>query len=280
MLMRIINLFIVQIPRLVSGVCFFLFGLPTVFGDTWDGGMDSIASSPSNANVYYVRRARQLAWIADQVNTTKNSFTGETIILTDNLDLGGMKTIPLNWNPIGINPDHAFQGLFNGNGKIINNLHISDSGVSYENAGLFGYVTNNGKVNNGTIQSVTIVNGVVDLTTNTHVGALVGYTNGKSDAFQITIFDCHVKNITITQHNQFSSKSIGGLVGFCNDYTTIQNSDALDVSIHCQNQYVGGLVGYLGYSDSCTISSCYASGSLTNTYVSGENQYSGGLVGE
>ncbi len=280
MLMRIINLFIAQIPRLASGVCFFLFGLPAVFGDTWDGGIDSIAPSPSNTNVYYVRRARQLAWIANQVNTTKNSFAGITIILTDNLDLGGAEPIPLNWTPIGINSDHAFQGFFNGNDKTINNMYISDLNISYENTGLFGYVANYGKVHDGTIQSVTIANGVVDLTSNTHVGALVGYTNGKSDEFQITISNCHVKGITITQENQYSSKSIGGLAGFCNDYTTIKNSDALDVSIHCQNAYAGGLVGFLGYSDSCAISSCYTTGSLTNTYVSGENQYSGGLVGQ
>jgi hypothetical protein len=278
--MQIINLFIAKIPRLASGVCLFLFGLPSVFGDTWDGGIDSIAPSPTNANVYYVRRARQLAWIANQVNTTTNSFTGKTIILTDNLDLGGAQAVPLNWVPIGINSDHAFQGSFNGNNKIISHLYISNSSVSYENVGLFGYVANKGKVNDATIQSVTINNGLLVINGVPNVGALVGYTNGNNDAFQITISDCHVKDITITQNNQYSTKSIGGLAGVCNDYTAIKNSDASNISIHCQNQYVGGLVGYIGQNDSCAISSCYASGSLTNTYVSGENQYSGGLVGE
>ena len=278
--MRIINLFIAKIPRFASIVCLFLFGLPSVFGDTWDGGIDSIASSPSNANVYYVRRARQLAWIANQVNTTKNSFTGKTIILTDNLDLGGAQAVPLNWVPIGINSDHAFQGFFNGNDKIISHLYISDSSISFENVGLFGYVANNGKENDATIQSVTINNGVLVINGVSNIGALVGYTNGKSDAFQITISDCHLKDITITQNNQYSNKSIGGLTGVCNDYTTIKNSDASNISIHCQNAYSGGLVGYIGQTDSCAIANCYASGFLTNTYVSDKYQYSGGLVGE
>lgn len=278
--MRMFNSSIFKSSRLASSLCFFLFGLPAVFADTWDGGIDSIAPSPSNASVYYVRRARQLAWIADQVNTNKNNFSEKTFVLTCDVDLGGSQPTPLNWKPIGIHSDHAFQGSFNGNNHVINNLYINGSGATFENVGLFGYVANKGKAIDGSIQRVTITNGSIVECEDKHVGTLVGYTNGENEEFQINISDCHVKGITITQDNVYSGKSIGGLVGVCNDYTTIQNSDAADMSIHCQNAYAGGLVGYVGQNDSCAISGCYSSGSLTNTYVSGKSQYSGGLVGQ
>jgi len=68
-------------------------------------------------------------------------------------------------------------------------------------------------------------------------------------------------------------KYVGGLVGRC-DKSTISNSYATG-SVTGNDDYVGGLVGYVGglNGGSCVIASSYATGNVTG------NNYVGGLVG-
>jgi serpin B len=153
------------------------------------------------------------------------------------------------WQPIG-NSTNPFTGTFDGQGHNISGLFVyrpDESGV-----GLFGYVS--GKVSGkGVVQNVTVVN--ADVTGNSSVGALVGWSGG-------TVSNSHSSS-NVTGGNNY----VGGLVGW-ND-GTVRNSYSSS-NVTGSNEYVGGLVGW---NDGTVSDYSHSSGS-----VSGEN-YVGGLVG-
>lgn len=100
----------------------------------WDG---ITKNEPfSFENHYYICSPTELAWIAQQTNNGI-SFSGKSIYLLNDIDLGGTQTIPSTWIPIGT-VLHPFMGLFQGNKNHINNLFCNNLGN--DNVGLFGFV--------------------------------------------------------------------------------------------------------------------------------------------
>ncbi len=71
-----------------------------------DEGAKSTSAVTASENIYEITSASQLAWVAYQVNTGANDFSGKTIRVTENIDLAGKI-----WTPIGIT-GHAFKGSF------------------------------------------------------------------------------------------------------------------------------------------------------------------------
>ncbi len=97
--------------------------------DTWDG--EEVEEITPNGRDYIVSKASQLAWVAQVTNDGTVDFTGCTVILNADLDLGGME-----WTPIGVS-QHPFTGSFNGQGHTISSLVPS---ADYDVTGLFGYL--------------------------------------------------------------------------------------------------------------------------------------------
>ena len=102
----------------------------------------------------------ELFWLAQVVNSSKCTFAGQTVKLTADIDLNNEE-----WTPIGsAYEDHGFMGNFDGNGKTIKNLKITNISLDsdgYAYAGLFGVTegvdaNNENYIKNLTIENVTI----------------------------------------------------------------------------------------------------------------------------
>lgn len=198
----------------------------------WDGSVASAfaGGDGSENDPYEISTAPELAFLAKAVNEGE-SFCGKYFSLNNDLNLNDLE-----WTPIG-NGIHAFMGIFDGNGHIIENLRISQSihytyeyptgkKAAYCDQGLFA-----------TVQDATIRNIVID-------GATIKITDTKSDdthqvgvlcgtvrTYQSTsiISNIDIKNATITADfptNQSPlSLRIGGAIGdiyaYNNTTTTI-----------------------------------------------------------
>ncbi|NOR45147.1 MAG: hypothetical protein GQ534_06120 [Candidatus Delongbacteria bacterium] len=226
---------------------------------------------------------------AEQLNNVRDHL-GSYFIQIANIDLG---VSPWNegegWEPIGVmEPEEEFIGSYNGDYHTISNLFIDNQDSFYENTGLFGFCY--GDINNSTIENVILDS--VNITGFKSVGALIGYLmNGN-------ISNCSSSGTIIAE------ESVGGLVGFAEDYSNILGSystcSVSSIFNMLMGESAGGLIGVL-YTES-SLTYCYATGSvigeygvggligfcgnnptITNCYSTGSitaNQdYGGGLVG-
>ena len=164
------------------------------------------------------------------------------------------------WAPIG-----AYDGIFEGNGHTISNLHIDTTATSGD-FGLFSKLDDDAVVRN-----VGLLDASVKLsttaTTNQNVGILAGQSQGRVR---------HAYS-TGTVSGQGNSTVVGGLVGALNG-TGLTTQPRVELSYSTAavtgGKHVGGLVGSAFQAD---ISGSYAAGSVGGT-GSGPSDI-GGLVG-
>ncbi len=138
-----------------------------------------------------VSNAKQLKWIADQVNAGKDTFADKTITLTEDVDLSAYG----NWTPIGsfdnyaqTDAEKAFSGTFDGANHRITGLSINSHKA---NVGLFGAINNGAAVKDLTIDGANII------TTKKNAGALAGATTTNRGAGGLTITNVKVINSTV-----------------------------------------------------------------------------------
>lgn len=212
-------------------------------------------------NTYYIISPTELAWVARETNLG-NSFQGMTIIIMNELDLGGAQAVPSEWTPIGteINP---FQGSCRGYSflnKTIKNLYCNSAGNN--NVGLFGCLEGSATIGHIQLRNVNVVG-------NANVGGLVGLLKEK------TIGYCSVTG-------QIRGKSnVGGLIGCLDELDNIgfygSMMDCFAVANVEANENAGGLIGKLKKYNNNTsrkkIAACFSSGIVQSQGVSG------GLVG-
>ena len=127
------------------------------YGATEDNGVWTVAKAYEiTDNVYTITSAAGLFWVANEVNSGANYFEGKTIKLGADIDLNNAE-----WTPIGsAYMDHGFMGNFDGNGKTIKNLtitNINPDADGYVYAGLFG-VTEGAENNENYIKNLVIEN--------------------------------------------------------------------------------------------------------------------------
>lgn len=245
----------------------------------WDGNEAKPAiDEAGNINIY---SAAELAWVANQVISGEKNFSGVTITLRNNIDLGARENEDgtwdgPDWKPIigfldelpskkKANEDtnletvadeevditnenlKRFDGIFNGNGCKIRGMKI-DNNKRYQ--GLFGYVS--GIVSDLTLKYSKVNGG--DAT-----GAIVGLNEGR-------ITNCIVENTDIT-----GKEKVGGLVGISMTDSVIENSSVYENCEVIGNTNVGGLIGYV--NNNVTIKSC------SNGAVVRGKDYVGGIAG-
>ena len=116
----------------------------------WDGSVASRFSGGSGTaeDPYRIRSAAELAYLAETVNSGKETYSGKTVALAQDIDLNQIE-----WTPIG-DGNTFFEGTFEGQGHTIRNLKISqkrESRIHYSAAnktqtnsytGLFGSCKN------------------------------------------------------------------------------------------------------------------------------------------
>ena len=144
------------------------------FGATEDNGIWTVAKSYDiTEEGYTILTAPGMFWFANEVNSGANYFEGKTIKLGADIDLNNAE-----WTPIGsASKDHGFMGNFDGNGKVIKNLNITNIAVDadgYAYAGLFGVTEGVDQDNQNYIKNLVIEN--VNIDTNGHiVAAAIAY---------------------------------------------------------------------------------------------------------
>ncbi len=162
----------------------------------WDGTADTSWYS-ADAKAFTLTTPSQVAGLAQIVNGTadgvaKDDFTGKTVNLGADIDLNHQE-----WTPI-----FEYRGIFDGNGKTVKNLKITQYA---DNIGFFGCVYY-GEVKNLTIDGI-------DIALNTDKYPNVGALTGRATFAKVK--NCGVKNGTIsgtvTMANRYTY--IGGLVG-------------------------------------------------------------------
>ena len=219
-----------------------------------------IINSDNNVAITSVQALQS---IADAVNSGENQFTGQTLVLSGNLDLSGV-----NWTPIGTS-QYPFQGNFDGGNNTISNLTINSSSDS--NVGLFGFTEylRSGSGTTNLISNLTIENATVN--GNQSVGVLIGYAKGTD-----------LSNITIKGDIQVSGSAfVGGVAGKgyfnMNGVTVEANSGSLvEATLASGESMVGGVVGHTGES---TLSTGSYQSVKSNIDVTGALSFVGGVAG-
>lgn len=206
---------------------------------TWNGlSTDTnFTGSGSESDPYIIDSAAKLAGLASEVNAG-TTYAGKFFKLGANLDLSmprAQEADKVGWAPIGNGEVNKFMGTFDGDNHTIT--------LGKLKAFLYG--------------ESKLVTGIF------------GYTK---DA---TIKNIIVNGVVAATANEIGELSAGTLVGY-GDRTTISNCASKFTSFTVSSMrdgYTGGMAGYM--NNSCTIKSCYNTGAVTTTLISG----TGGIAG-
>ena len=215
----------------------------------------------ANDDLYVIWNADGMKWFANEVNTSKNSFSGKTVKLMADIDLNNEA-----WTPVGQTGATLFQGTFDGQNHTIKNLNIdseSQTGANYS-SGLFGW----GKVNGFTVKNVTVDGATVKGHHN--VGVIVGYYYG-------TVDNCHVKNAILNctkANDDANGDKCGAIAGYVGEATSkLTNCTAVDCSISAgrdAGQIAGAAVSSVVVNCSATRVAVTSNGTSTGAYVRNE----------
>ena len=225
------------------------------------------------------------------------TYEGKYFKLTDNLDMGADKG--LKFDPIGFFDEYVdqengnqlvdaskyFLGVFDGNGKTIDNIHIyyvdPNPNNSVGGTGLFACISGNAEVKNLTVGAKSKVEGL-DVT-GTFVGAMKGgkltncvsyasmdISGGMGQAGIVgNVFGGEVSQCV--NHGTIDAQmNIGGIAGYVDLDGKVTNCYNTG-SIACKGMFAGGIVGYLPQG---TVTGCYNVGK-----VSADAYYSGAVIG-
>lgn len=247
-----------------------------IIRELWDGeSTEAVTPIQENGvDVYQIANAKQLAWVAEQVNSGANTFKDAIVRLTDHIYLNNQP-----WTPIG-NSTYKFEGEFDGNGKTIYGLNIVAEKASRalmegdkEPVGLFGQLAGSindfsidganishitgggngigvavGSISAGaTVEKVNVSNAV--LNGNRMIGGIAGRSYGK-------IIDCTVDNVKLTATpdnltgEYDNGDKVGGIVGACWN-STLTGNKANNVTIQGYRD-LGGIAGYAAKDDQLT----------------------------
>ncbi len=212
----------------------------SALGGTYSGG------SGTEADPYRIATPADM----NEIGANRNDW-GTHFVMVNDINLANYTGTQ--FNIIGTDYDHAFTGVFDGNGHTISNFTytISDN---YE-IGIFGYV----KGANALVKDLHLSNPIVNTEHANAVGSLVGCLE------QGRITGCSVTGGSVSGGGLQYGLATGGLVGR-NYAGTISNCHAATSVMgrpYTRNSYIAGLVGSNNYG---MISNCYATGSVSGTY--------------
>ena len=202
----------------------------------------------SSGDPYQIATGANLADLATFVNDGDVNYNSKFYILTNNIDLSGYQS-GSGWTPIGNGTTNTFKGNFNGNGKTITNLTITNTKGGY--LGLFGSV-DGGTIANLGIEDADLKNQGGAGTANA-VGGVVGYLNNNSE-----ISNCYSTGTISTSGN--NGATAGGIIGTISGSTISNCYSAMEVKSSGQGARSGGIVGNV--SDVGTVLHCYSIGAV------------------
>jgi len=207
-----------------------------------------------------ISSAQELVDFANAVNLNGKTFAGEAVMLTADINLGG-----IDWAPIGQTGATQFHGVFDGQGHTIRNMTVNNASVdAYCASGLFGWIESA----NAVVRNVTVADASV--AGHHNVGAIAGWAN-------CTIENCTVVDSTITAtyaNNDADGDKVGGILGYSNDAKMLNNK-VVNCTIN-GNRDVGGIVG--ATTTTTTTFSNNSVADTTITYITAKSYASAGEI--
>lgn len=216
---------------------------------TW-GDNTSVSTRGDNGHLYFngveesyhhefIGSAESLVTFAESVNEDGDSWSGQAVVLVDDIDLSD-----IDWEPIGQTGSTEFKGIFDGQNYTISNLTIDSTEETSANysSGLFGWTEDHGTgivIKNVNIDGATVKG-------NHNVAVIVGYT------YDADIINCHVTNATIVcshANEEACGDKAGIIAGY--SHSAITGCSATDSTVTAGRD-AGQLVG-AGYTDMVTV---------------------------
>jgi uncharacterized repeat protein (TIGR02543 family) len=191
---------------------------------------------------------------------------GQYILMND-IDLGEYNGGE--WIPIGTS-SASFNGILNGNGYVISNMHVDTTG----NAGLFGYVGGTTTIRNLGVEESEVISSSSSGST---AGGLIG--SSYSPAYPNYDYSLTIEN-SYYAGDVTAVYPAGGLIG-----NASADSESQSSSLTIENSYnsgivtsstAGGLIGNTYNLSLLAIDNSYSQGTVCG---GGSNGYGGGLVG-
>lgn len=168
--------------------------------EIWIGEQNLFPGLYEKDGVYHIINASGLMYFSDKVNDYRNSFSGKTVVLDANIDLGNAA-----WTPVGQTGATQFSGTFDGQDHTISNLKINNTDEGGNCAtGLFGWL------NSAIVKNVKISG--AEIAGHHNVGTIAGYLETSG----CTIEGCTVENATISctsVNGEANGDKCGGIVG-------------------------------------------------------------------
>jgi len=245
------------------------------FDDQYDAEATFLNKDADGA--WLINNLDELYFFAQDVNSG-NSYYGETVKLTADIDLSGYA-----WTPIGSGDVNGtwigFNGEFDGQGHTVSNMKVTKGGGWN---GFFGLVGRNSTGFTDSISNLTVKNAVINGASRM-TGAIVGQMYGN-------IENCHVEDVTITAiPNAVASgydngDKIGGIVGWHGDNGNnhyIKGCTAKNVSLKAYRD-VAGIAGYIGQSsivEDCAVDTVSITVDQVTNYYGDKDANAGGVVG-
>ncbi len=215
----------------------------------------TLSSAPqgegTTSNPYLISTLNELLWISENPGEWDKHY-----LQTDDIDASATSlwSDGNGWQPIGTGTTRGFTGVYDGGGRIIDQLFIyrMESGQ-----GLFGYILDGAVIKNIGVTNAFVNGG------DWYVGALVGYSGAS-----------HVDRCFSTGVVTGLDMNVGGLVGR-NHYRNSSYSSITNSYSKCDvtgGDRVGGLIGKNSHGS--TITNSYSTGRVTGT-----GYYTGGFAG-
>ena len=219
-------------------------------------------------NPYMITTPAELAQLATYVNDGNTAYNDKHYKLGNDLDLSAYQT-GSGWNPIGSysygsSSNKSFNGVFDGNNKVISNLKITDR----ECCGLFGFVL-------GTVKNTGVsvnINLFTEFPSHYYIGGIAGCNGGNvSNCYSTGLIYVNINSVGTWSAEAFA----GGIVGFNQIIGSVSNCYATSaVSTKAgDNSCAGGIVGH---NRSGSILNCYSTSMVSSN---GDYSYAGGISG-
>ncbi len=208
--------------------------------------------SGTKEDPYQIATAEQLAFLAEVNDDWSDEYNHAYYVLTSDIQLNDLvnyekwdqEAPEYQWKPVG----YHFSGSFDGAGYTISGLYVQ-SMKDQDAIGLFGNIAK------ATVSNVKLEKSCLKVK---HTGVYAGSVAGQIN--NVVVNNCSA-DIDIYTMNEKGMKNIGGIVGWSQSDSTIENC-TFNGEINCEAASVV-LGGISGYSSETLVSNCEATGSIT-----------------
>lgn len=235
--------------------------------EIWIGEQNLFPGMYEKDGVYHIINASGLMYFSDKVNDYGNNFSGKTVVLDADIDLGNAA-----WTPVGQTGATQFMGTFDGKGHTISNLSINNTDEGGNCAtGLFGWL------NSATVKNINISG--ANITGHHNVGTIAGYLETSG----CTIEGCTVDSATISctsANDDANGDKCGGIVGHAGNAGVLVKGCVVSNSTISAGRDAGQVVGAAKEANvvECTATSVTVTANGTSTGANISNAVIGRIL--